>query len=290
MKHLALMIPVFTTLTIACDDTQESFDNAHEMHTARTIEVESLAAAAHATYVTRAVSLVDIASRAARLQVEAIQTLEDFGCDISIPTALSSVDGACEEVGDDAFVLDITDCETDTGDRFDMTISVGGEDIEAAFALAKSTGMPASDFLRFRTERALDIVIDTGRNYQIESCGVAGERGLRAIATQSIELTNPDGDYVTYSASSVRNGAFTTRAVQNATLELIDASQPAQEASNIEFSIGGTGTMSLMPEAGVAHFSGKNAHRVMFRRHLTKKNTVVYQSDRNRILVGVPEL
>ena len=129
-ENLALIVPVPATFTIACDDSQQQIDVADTTQTSRDLTESEVAFAERATYITRAATVVDIASRAARLQPEALDTLDALGCDITMPEELSTADGSCDETGTDVFVIDVTNCTSDYGDSFDMSIAVGGEGMQ----------------------------------------------------------------------------------------------------------------------------------------------------------------
>lgn len=289
MKNLALIVPVLATFTIACDDSQQQIDVADTTQTSRDLTESEVAFAERATYITRAATVVDIASRAARLQPEALDTLDALGCDITIPEELSTADGSCDETGTDVFVIDVSNCTTDHGDSFDMSIAVGGEGTAAAFALASAAGLTAEDYLAGLNERATDIMIDTGDDYQISACGITGESGLRSIAEQRIDVVDADGEFVTYASSSTRNGVFDERSERRATLRMTDASQPQHEAAEIELNVRSEGSSGLTPESGVAVL-GEN-RRIVFRKNLTRNNNVMFQSVfRYQEVVEVPTL
>ena len=278
MKNLALILPVLATFTIACDATEQPLDITDTTNTSREVDEDAAASAQRTTYVTRSATVINLLSRAARQDVEALETLHAMGCEIEVPESLSATDGSCVDVGDAAFTIDISGCETPSGDTFDGTVSVGGDGIAEAFALASGSGQTAEDFLAMSNEHPLQIEIDTGSDYSIDSCGFIGRNGLKTVSEQEIDIQDPSGGYVNYNMMTNSHGLFNPRAVQRISLELHHASQPENEADRIDLTVRARGETSLTPESGYATVSGADASRIIFRRHLSKENRVLVQS------------
>lgn len=291
MKNLTLIVPVLATFIIACDDTTEQVDVNDTTQTSREISPADEAFAQRAAYVTRSAVVVDIASRAARLQHEAMESIAAMNCDIQFQETLSATDGSCDALGDEALVIDINNCETEAGDQFDISISVSAEGISSAFALASSAGMSAQDFLASMTTRSLDIQVDTGSDYSIFACGHAGESGLKGILSQDLEIIDPDGGYTSYALESIGHGIGNERANQHVSLQMTDSSNPQSDVDHIDLSIALTGNARLTPQRGVAKLPGAKGNRLLFRQHLSNNNSVLFQSPfRYQSVVEIPML